>query len=101
MFEFEVQGLRHWRVRLGRVNLRTWRPLFMKLPRGYRSPEIIYQVVSVSDKTDSIDHELAAFDSESDAKKLIEELKAEGGHGNLGINLIPVHARVEDWEFDR
>ena len=101
MFEFSVQTLRHWHLRLGRWHFRTWRSFFINLPRGYRNPEMIYQVVRWSDETDSIELALGAFDSASEARRLIEALEAEGRHGNLSMNYIPVHARVTDWEFDR
>jgi hypothetical protein len=73
----------------------------MNLPRGYRTPETIYEVVRVDEETDSVAHGLGAFDSELEAQRLIDELETEGGYGKLAVNRIPVHARLSDWQFDR
>ena len=73
----------------------------MNLPRGYRGPETIYQVGKWDEDTDFMLYALGAFDSKAEAQRLIEMLEAEGVHGELALNYIPVHARLADWEFDR
>ncbi|MER7299851.1 hypothetical protein ABTX24_09360 [Nocardioides sp. NPDC127514] len=44
---------------------------------------------------------MGAFTTEVEAQKLLDRLQAEGFFAELRLNLIAVHARVEDWEWDR
>jgi len=71
----------------------------MTLPRGYRSPETIY-AVEVHDGEDKSVGQLGAFFSVHVAESCRAQLEAEG-RTDLVINLIPVHARRDDWQFDR
>jgi hypothetical protein len=100
MFELEVVTPLHWRVRIGPWQFRTWRTIFRKLPSGYRNPELIYEVVRVADD-DHLEVQLGAFDSESEAQKCLALLEAEGRHGDLSLNYVAVHGRLEDWSWDR
>ena len=45
MFEFEVHGPLSIRLRVGSWHFRTWRSFVMRAPKGYRSPERIYEVI--------------------------------------------------------
>ena len=99
--EFEIQSPLRWRLRLGRVQLRTWRSRVIILPRGYREPTLVYEVVRWNEDTEAVEALLGAFDSEAEAHKLIELLDGEGRHGMLRVNLVTFHARLEDWRFDR
>ncbi|MGY0004668.1 hypothetical protein [Micromonospora sp. I033] len=42
-----------------------------------------------------------AFTTEEEAQRLLEALGRAGGYEDLCINLVPVHARLEDWAWDR
>ena len=42
-----------------------------------------------------------AFTTEAEARKLLRRLGKSGAHGELLINLIPVHQAIQDWERDR
>ena len=45
--------------------------------------------------------QLGAFTTEAAARTLMQQLVDEGRFPNLRINIIAVHERVEDWEWDR
>lgn len=99
MFEFEIQSLRHVRLRLGRWHFRTWRGHFMKLPRGYVSPEMVCEVIR---EPDGEFIQYGAFFSEAEAQRLLDLLVDQGiDRDDLAINWVPVHTRLEDWEWDR
>lgn len=98
MFEFAVHGPLRIRLRVGRWHFRTWRSFVMRLPKGYRAPEPIYEVIGY-DSAGSM-YQLAAFFDEEVAEALMAQLEAEGRTG-LAINHVFVHSRVVDWEFDR
>jgi hypothetical protein len=84
---------------MGRWHFRTWRTWVMKLPKGYRKPELFYAVELFGEDGRS-SGQLAAFSSEQTAAACIAQLEAEGWT-DLAINMIPVHTRLEDWQFDR
>ena len=44
---------------------------------------------------------MGAFTTKAEAEKLRRHLEADGYFAKLYINLIPVHRRIEDWEWDR
>lgn len=71
----------------------------MKLPKGYREPAPVY-AIEMLDKDDRSLGQLAAFMSREMAEACVAQLEAEG-HTDLVINMIPVHTRLEDWQFDR
>ena len=71
----------------------------MLLPKGYREPETVYAVEKHAENGD-YHAQLGAFYTEHDARTCIAQLMSTG-HTDLVINLIPVHSRVQDWEFDR
>lgn len=71
----------------------------MVLPRGYRSPDVVYSVVEER-KDGEVGPHLATFYSERDAEECIRQLQAEGW-GELALDLDVVHRRPSDWQFDR
>ena len=72
----------------------------MRLPRGYREPEMIYTVEWHDDEGRSLGQAGAFFSSEA-AETCLSELRAGAGQGELVINMIAVHSRLEDWRNDR
>ena len=84
---------------VGHWHFRTWRSPFMRLPRGYRSPEPCYSVERYDAEGRSV-AQFGAFFSMDAAEACLAQLESEGRTG-LGINSIPVHVRIEDWQFDR
>ncbi|MEU9742615.1 hypothetical protein AB0E12_25870 [Micromonospora chersina] len=99
MFAIEIHGVRHVRMRVGRWHLRTWRSLVMILPKGYRSPELAFAVEETDEHGESLG-QLGAFFSLHAAEACLSRLESEG-FTNLHINMIPIHTRLDDWEFDR
>jgi hypothetical protein len=71
----------------------------MRLPKGYRSPEFVWEVIQF-DTGDKIIAQHGAFFSEEEANACLRQLEAEGLEG-LEVNLLAVHGRVQDWQFDR
>jgi len=69
------------------------------LPKGYREPELVY-AVEERDENGHSHRQLGAFFTEREALSCIARLEVAGDSG-LVINLIPVHLRIQDWEFDR
>lgn len=71
-------------------------------PQGYTEPSVAWSVEYVDPREpEAGSHQVGAFTTESEAQKLRGRLEAEGFFAELAINLIPVHQRVEDWEWDR
>ena len=76
-------------------------------PKGYVAPQIIWCVESeqrragLPDNDDGLVTQLGAFTTKAAAKKLMRRLKNEDRFPNLRINIIGVHERVKDWEWDR
>ncbi len=95
-FELLVQGPRHVGVRLGRHFFRTWPPYRLDLPRGYDRLTTVY-IVQLFNHDEWYD--MAAFFRERDAEAVQRLYEAEGT--STRITIVPVHARVEDWAFDR
>ena len=101
MFEVEYSPPFHARVRLGRWHFRTWRTRFVCLPAGYRKPEMTYAVVLLDDEEDNVVFQFGAFFDESVARECLAQLEAEGRFEHLQINMLSVHTRLKDWEWDR
>lgn len=99
MFEFEYSPPLHVRLRIGPWHFRTWRSYVMRLPRGYRNPEFVYSVVQLDENGDTTGPVFGTFFSEKEAKASIARLEGRGVH-DLAINWLPVHSRLQDWEFD-
>jgi len=71
----------------------------MKLPSRYRAPEAIYAVEWLDD--DERSHgQIGAFFSMQTAETCMAQLETEGRTG-LAINVVPVHSRLQDWQWDR
>jgi hypothetical protein len=49
---------------------------------------------------DIADGRAGAFTTEAEALVISDRLMAEGHHGSIRINMVPVQARAADWEFD-
>jgi hypothetical protein len=100
VFEFEFQPPLRIRLRIGRWHFRTWRSWVIRLPRGYRPPELIYTVEWHDEEGRSLG-QAGAFFSEQAAKACLSDLAAGAGGGELVLNMIGVHDRLEDWRWDR
>jgi len=66
-------------------------------PEGYVDPTPVYLV----EFADDAPGQLAGFTTMEAATSLIDQLDAEGRHGPLHINIVAIHTRVEDWNYDR
>ena len=95
----EVQSLRRIRLRLGSWHFRTWRSYWMRLPKGYRSPETIYEVVLLADD-DNVIAQMGAFFDLRTAEACLARFETEARE-RMAINYVGVHSRLEDWESDR
>jgi hypothetical protein len=69
-------------------------------PAGYIKPFCVYLVESTDESEDVCLGQAGAFTSEEEAMRLRELLESEG-RGPFRLNVVPVHARVSDWEYDR
>ncbi|MFC9692126.1 hypothetical protein ACFTSF_26485 [Kribbella sp. NPDC056951] len=99
MFEFAIEDPHRIRLRIGRWHFRTWPSWVLKLPSGYRAPELIYSGEWL-DEDDKSYGQIGAFFSEEMAEACMARLEA-GGRTNLVVNAIAVHSRIQDWEWDR
>ena len=71
-------------------------------PEGYREPVTVWSVEFIDPRQPNEGSvQVGAFTSEKEAEALRQRLEDEGSLPPLRINLIPVHRRVEDWEWDR
>lgn len=71
----------------------------MKLPRGYQAPELVW-AVELLDEEGGHSYQLGVFFSKQTAEACRLQLEVEG-YTDLALNMIPVHTRLEDWQFDR
>ena len=85
-------------LRAGRFFLRTWRPYAWLFPRGYREPTTAY-LVEFFDERDSTTGQLGGFTNVEEAEACLAQMEAAGWR-NLHINMVPVHDRLQDWQFD-
>jgi hypothetical protein len=70
-------------------------------PSGYQTPVLVYSV-EFYDARDTAFFQIGAFYSEAEAQALLDQWVAEGGMADqIRINMLPVHQRLEDWNFDR
>lgn len=71
----------------------------MESPDGYQEPDVAYLVEFEGGG------ELGGFTTLSEAERLIALANGEGPGVPPGvplhINMVPLHARLEDWEHDR
>lgn len=71
-------------------------------PLGYTEPTSAWCVEYVDPREPAEgSHQVAAFTTQAEAEKLLNRLTAEGYFAELRINVVSVHRRVEDWEWDR
>ena len=70
-------------------------------PVGYQPPEIVYLVEFTDESQDTCLGQAGGFKSEAEAEVVRARLDAEGRHGPMRINMVPIHVRAEDWEYDR
>ena len=72
----------------------------MKLPKGYVSPETAYVVEFETDEDGPVQY--GAFFSEAHASRLKDRLIRDGVDAErLRINIVAIHSRLEDYEWDR
>ena len=71
-------------------------------PAGYVVPITAWSVEYVDPRQpEDGSFQVAAFTTEAVAEELKRRLESDGFSAELCINLIPVHERIEDWEWDR
>jgi len=71
-------------------------------PEGYIEPTTAWCVEYVDLRQPGEGSiQVGVFTTEDEANKLKSRLKSEGFSAELRINLVPVHHRIEDWEWDR
>ncbi|MBM0124579.1 SPOR domain-containing protein [Pimelobacter simplex] len=71
-------------------------------PEGYIEPITAWSVEYVDPSEPEVgSHQVGAFTTETEAVRLRQRLATGGFFAELHINIIPVHRRVEDWEWDR
>ena len=66
-------------------------------PPGYESPVLVYLVEEPNEAGEIA--QVGGFFDEAEAEKLKARLAAEGRTAH--INLVPVHRRWADYEYDR
>ncbi|MCA0143394.1 hypothetical protein [Blastococcus sp. LR1] len=86
-------------IRLGRLVLRTYRSYVMWLPSGYKEPSIVY-LVETHDEEEGRSYQLGGFTTEREAQACIRKLESEGWTG-LDTNIVTVHERLTDWQWNR
>lgn len=71
-------------------------------PPGYTSPWVAWCVEYVDQRQpDEGTFQVAAFTTEAAANIFLSRLEAENFFAPLRINMIAIHQRIEDWEWDR
>jgi hypothetical protein len=56
-------------------------------------------LVELSDETGDVSFgQIGGCFSEQEAEKCLAQWSAEGGHAQ--INMVPIHRRIEDWQYD-
>ncbi|MFL6062221.1 MAG: hypothetical protein ACJ72E_13385 [Marmoricola sp.] len=71
-------------------------------PVGYVDPITAWSVEYVDPRhPEEGSFQVAAFTTEEVAEEFRRRLESDGFFAELRINLIPVHERIEDWEWDR
>lgn len=71
-------------------------------PEGYIEPSAAWCVEYVDPRQPGEgSFQVGAFTTEAEAAKLMSRLENESFFAELRINLVSVHHRVEDWEWDR
>ena len=67
-------------------------------PEGYEEPALVYLVEETHPDSGEVS-QVGGFFDEDEAKKLMARLASEGRESSL--NLVPIHRRWVDYEFDR
>lgn len=71
-------------------------------PQGYVEPITVWCVEYVDPREPAVGaQQVGAFTTEAEAQKLQRRMTTDGFFAELYINLMPIHRRVEDWEWDR
>lgn len=71
-------------------------------PDGYEEPVMVWLVeYQDSREPPGWRGQVGGFFSEAEAQRLLDRVVAEGKFENAHINVVPIHRRVEDWEYDR
>jgi len=63
--------------------------------------EAVYEVVLLDAEEDATVFQFGAFTDMAEAQKVLDLLEAEGRHGPLSLNAVPVYASAADWQRDR
>jgi hypothetical protein len=67
-------------------------------PAGYVEPFVVWAVETIREPDGSVQY--GVLTTEAEAQALLDQLTTEG-YVNLHLNMLPVHSRVIDWEYDR
>lgn len=71
-------------------------------PAGYVLPRLAWCVEYVDPRQpEEGSFQVGAFTTEAAADDFLKRLEAEGFFAPLRINMISIHRRIEDWEWDR
>lgn len=70
-------------------------------PEGYSEPFPVYLVEYGDERQPGWAGQLGGFTTEAEAERLRQQLIAEGWADDLAINIVPIHRRLEDWEYGR
>lgn len=70
-------------------------------PACYRPPLIVWVVEYTDDRQSGSQFQAGAFTTQVEAERLMNQLSRNGSSGEILINMIPVHRKLEDWEWDR
>lgn len=71
-------------------------------PPGYVEPITAWCVEYVDPREPEVgSRQIGAFTTQDEAERFRRRIQAEGYFALLHINLIPVHRRIQDWEWDR
>jgi hypothetical protein len=86
-------------LRVGRLILRTYPRFVMWAPAGHRPGRLVW-AVEWSQGEEEAPVQLGVFTSEAVARACLRQLQAEG-RTNLHLNVMNVHQRLADWQWDR
>ena len=68
-------------------------------PDGYVEPKVVYLAEWVDERDGNV-AQLGGFTSPTVAEACVAQLEG-GGRQDLVINMVAVHERLEDWQYDR
>ena len=68
-------------------------------PDGYLAPVAVYLVELTDESGDACYGQVGGFTTENEAQKLAARLRGEGKL--VRLNVVPIHQRWQDYEYDR